>query len=160
MKRLYAVLKAKQNRSKPRWVNKGRNIRKLQSFKPSLSTEIPVGTIIGAVVGGIAGLIFLCVIIVVVCIVCCKKKSTGTWHIIHIHNIHKAGECSQVRHQIQDIAIVISNRIHPRHLHHRQCPRRLSCVPPPECNKVSFNQTFGCLRKSPTRREALLLVGD
>lgn len=42
MKRLYAVLKAKQNRSKPRWVNKGRNIRKLQSFKPSLSTEMYV----------------------------------------------------------------------------------------------------------------------
>uniref|UniRef100_K1QGR7 Disintegrin and metalloproteinase domain-containing protein 10 n=1 Tax=Magallana gigas TaxID=29159 RepID=K1QGR7_MAGGI len=36
----------------------------------------------------------------------------------------------------------------------------VSCVPTPECNKVSFNQTLGCLRKFPTNREALLLVGD
>uniref|UniRef100_K1PFF1 Uncharacterized protein n=1 Tax=Magallana gigas TaxID=29159 RepID=K1PFF1_MAGGI len=36
----------------------------------------------------------------------------------------------------------------------------VSCVPTPEFNKVSFNQTLGSLRKSPTSREAFLLVGD
>ncbi|XP_052679133.1 protein shisa-5-like isoform X1 [Crassostrea angulata] len=40
--------------------------------------DIPIGSIIGAVVGGIISLIFLCVIIVAVCMVCCKKKTTGT----------------------------------------------------------------------------------
>uniref|UniRef100_K1RX14 Exoskeleton protein RP43 n=1 Tax=Magallana gigas TaxID=29159 RepID=K1RX14_MAGGI len=37
---------------------------------------------------------------------------------------------------------------------------KVSCVPTPERYKVSFNQTLGCLRKFPTSREALLLVGD
>uniref|UniRef100_K1PWI0 Uncharacterized protein n=1 Tax=Magallana gigas TaxID=29159 RepID=K1PWI0_MAGGI len=39
-------------------------------------------------------------------------------------------------------------------------PLPVLCVPTPEFNKVSFNQTLGCLRKSPTSREAILLVGD
>lgn len=55
----------------------------------------PVGTIIGAVVGGIAGLIFLCVIIVVVCIVCCKKKSTGT--VIQPANVSTMSSTSNFR---------------------------------------------------------------
>uniref|UniRef100_K1QSS0 Cysteine and tyrosine-rich protein 1 n=1 Tax=Magallana gigas TaxID=29159 RepID=K1QSS0_MAGGI len=86
--------------------------------------DIPIGSIIGAVVGGIISLIFLCVIIVAVCMVCCKKKTTGTQHIIHIPSILKVGEYSQQLHPIRDIAIAINNRIHPRHLCHRRCPRR------------------------------------
>uniref|UniRef100_K1PS03 Ig-like domain-containing protein n=1 Tax=Magallana gigas TaxID=29159 RepID=K1PS03_MAGGI len=35
----------------------------------------------------------------------------------------------------------------------------IACIPTPELNIVSLNQTLGCLRKSPTSREPLLVVG-
>uniref|UniRef100_K1PUY8 Uncharacterized protein n=1 Tax=Magallana gigas TaxID=29159 RepID=K1PUY8_MAGGI len=34
------------------------------------------------------------------------------------------------------------------------------CIPTPKFNIVSFNQTLGCVRESPTSIESLLLVGD
>uniref|UniRef100_K1S1S7 Uncharacterized protein n=1 Tax=Magallana gigas TaxID=29159 RepID=K1S1S7_MAGGI len=67
----------------------------------------------------------------------------------------------QAKKQIEEIGYIVKNKTP---IISNPCVVKptlpVVCIPTPEFNIVSFNQTLGCLRKSPTSRGSLLVIGD